>query len=65
MSSCTVARSKMRRAGRSWPGDVTESNRLQAELSRAKELIDATFSSMGDAVALLDAEWKLLLVNDA
>jgi diguanylate cyclase (GGDEF)-like protein/PAS domain S-box-containing protein len=45
--------------------DVTESNRLQAELSRAKELMDATFSSMGDAVALLDAEWKLLLVNDA
>jgi diguanylate cyclase (GGDEF)-like protein/PAS domain S-box-containing protein len=45
--------------------DVTESNRLQAELSRAKELMDATFSSMGDGVALLDAEWKLLLVNDA
>jgi len=45
--------------------DVTESNRLQAELARAKELMDATFSSMGDAVALLDAEWKVLLVNDA
>ncbi len=45
--------------------DVTESNRLQAELSRAKELMEATFSSIGDGVALLDAEWKLLLVNDA
>lgn len=45
--------------------DVTESNRLQAELSRAKELMEATFSSIGDGVALLDAEYKLLLVNDA
>lgn len=45
--------------------DVTESNRLQAELSRAKELMEATFSSIGDGVALLDAECKLLLVNDA
>jgi len=45
--------------------DVTESNRLQAELSRAKELMEATFASIGDGVALLDAEHKLLLVNDA
>jgi diguanylate cyclase (GGDEF)-like protein/PAS domain S-box-containing protein len=45
--------------------DVTESNRLQAELSRAKELMDAMFSSISDGVALLDAECKLLLVNDA
>lgn len=45
--------------------DVTESNRLQAELSRAKELMDATFASMGDGVALLDADNKLLMVNDA
>ncbi|HXK19427.1 MAG TPA: PAS domain S-box protein [Polyangiaceae bacterium] len=45
--------------------DVTESNRLQAELSRAKELMEATFSSIGDGVALLDAEWRPLLVNDA
>src|SRR5690349_7229003 len=45
--------------------DVTESNRLQAELSRAKELMEATFASMGDGVALLDADNKLLMVNDA
>jgi diguanylate cyclase (GGDEF)-like protein/PAS domain S-box-containing protein len=45
--------------------DVTQANRLQAELSRAKELMEATFSSIGDGVALLDAECKPLLVNDA
>jgi diguanylate cyclase (GGDEF)-like protein/PAS domain S-box-containing protein len=45
--------------------DVTESNRLKVELSRAKELMEATFSSIGDGVALLDAECKPLLVNDA
>src|SRR5689334_670311 len=45
--------------------DVTESNRLKAELSRAKELMEATFASIGDGVALLNAESKLLLVNDA
>jgi diguanylate cyclase (GGDEF)-like protein/PAS domain S-box-containing protein len=45
--------------------DVTESNRLKVELSRAKELMEATFSSIGDGVALLNAECTLLLVNDA
>ncbi len=45
--------------------DVTQSNRMQAELSRAKALMDATFASISDGVALLDAECKLLLVNDA
>jgi len=45
--------------------DVTESNRLKVELSRAKELMEATFSSIGDGVALLNAECKLLLVNGA
>ncbi len=45
--------------------DVTESNRLKAELSRAKELMEATFSCIADGVALLDAECKLLLVNDS
>lgn len=45
--------------------DVTQSNRMQTELSRAKALMDATFASISDGVALLDAECKLLLVNDA
>jgi diguanylate cyclase (GGDEF)-like protein/PAS domain S-box-containing protein len=45
--------------------DVTEANRMKAELSRAKELMEATFASIGDGVALLNAECKLLLVNDA
>lgn len=45
--------------------DVTESNRLKAEVSRAKELMEATFASIGDGMALLNAECRLLLVNDA
>jgi diguanylate cyclase (GGDEF)-like protein/PAS domain S-box-containing protein len=45
--------------------DVTESNRLQAELSRAKELMEAMFSHIGDGVAVLDAECRLQLVNHA
>jgi diguanylate cyclase (GGDEF)-like protein/PAS domain S-box-containing protein len=45
--------------------DVTQANRLQAELSRAKELMEATFASISDGVALLDAEGRPLLVNDA
>lgn len=45
--------------------DVTESNRLKVEVSRAKELMEATFASIGDGVALLNAECKLLLVNEA
>jgi diguanylate cyclase (GGDEF)-like protein/PAS domain S-box-containing protein len=45
--------------------DVTESNRLKAEVSRAKELMDATFASIGDGTALLNAECQLLLVNEA
>jgi diguanylate cyclase (GGDEF)-like protein/PAS domain S-box-containing protein len=45
--------------------DVTESNRLKAEVSRAKELMEATFASIGDGMALLNAECQALLVNDA
>lgn len=59
--------------------DVTEANRTRAalaqqlevqdrtarELSRAKLLLEATLSHISDGVALLDADRRLLLANDA
>ncbi|RYZ08451.1 MAG: sensor domain-containing diguanylate cyclase [Myxococcales bacterium] len=59
--------------------DVTEANRTRAalarqlevqdstarELSRAKVLLEATFAHIGDGVALLDAQRRILLANDA